>query len=609
MEPDLTEPAPEAPPSRRRRVIVGGIAVLVAAAMLATAWPAARGPSPRPPAVAADPDTVTIVAGAPASIDPAKHGDLGSASYVSQLYETLTAVDPTLVIRPALAESWIVADDGRQVTFTLRPDLEFSDGSPLARRGRRAQLAPPVRARRAVAARLADRRRQGRPGAARRAPAPTRARSACARRATGPSSSTSSAAAATCRPSCPARRSPSCRASVGDGEIIPDRRAASSGSGGYTLERGRPGRLRAQGQPAVLGRQAGDRDRAHGHDARGREPGGRVRGGRRGRRPDRLLRRRLDRLRPRARAVAAQRPVAVGDVLRLRHASSRRSTTCASARRSPRPWTGGASRRSTSRARPSRPRAWSRPGSPARPRATSCRRTTRRARRRSSPRRATPTARASGRSRSSPTAAATTARSSRCSRRTWASTSSTRRWSSGPTRTGWRRTRRDLWSISWVADYPGPNDFLGVLLGTGSTANQGGWSSAPFDDAIAEATAAGDAGGRDRRLRPRPRDRARRGAGRARSRTGPRSRSCATGCWARPDRDRHPPARRPRVGGGAVSATAGAARPARGCSRRALLAAAALLPAVARRRAPRTSPSARPRPRSRTTRASPSPCR
>ena len=39
----------------------------------------------------------------------------------------------------------------------------------------------------------------------------------------------------------------------------------------------------------------------------------------------------------------------------------------------------------------------------------------------------------------------------------------------------------DLWSLSWVADYPGPNDFLGVLLGTGSTANQGGWSSGPFD--------------------------------------------------------------------------------------------------------------------------------
>jgi len=50
----------------------------------------------------------------------------------------------------------------------------------------------------------------------------------------------------------------------------------------------------------------------------------------------------------------------------------------------------------------------------------------------------------------------------------------------------------DIWSISWVADYPGPNDFLGVLLGTGSTANQGGWSNADFDAAIAQGTSASD---------------------------------------------------------------------------------------------------------------------
>ena len=49
-----------------------------------------------------------------------------------------------------------------------------------------------------------------------------------------------------------------------------------------------------------------------------------------------------------------------------------------------------------------------------------------------------------------------------------------------------------IWSISWVADYPGPNDFLGVLLGTGSTANQGGWSNPDFDAAIADATSAAD---------------------------------------------------------------------------------------------------------------------
>lgn len=97
--------------------------------MLGRVWP---GPTIAPdPVVAADTSVVTILAGSPASIDPAKHGDLGSASYVSQLYETLTAVDPELVVRPALADSWSVGDGGRRVTFILRSGLQFSDGSPL----------------------------------------------------------------------------------------------------------------------------------------------------------------------------------------------------------------------------------------------------------------------------------------------------------------------------------------------------------------------------------------------------------------------------------------------------------------------------------------------
>jgi len=131
VEPDLIEPAAETAPSRRRRALLGGIAVLVAGALLASAWPDGPRPVAPSPAAAADTSVVTIVAGEPASIDPAKHGDLGSASYVSQLFESLTAVDPQLVIRPALAESWVVADGGKQVTFTLRPNLKFSDGSPL----------------------------------------------------------------------------------------------------------------------------------------------------------------------------------------------------------------------------------------------------------------------------------------------------------------------------------------------------------------------------------------------------------------------------------------------------------------------------------------------
>jgi oligopeptide transport system substrate-binding protein len=49
-----------------------------------------------------------------------------------------------------------------------------------------------------------------------------------------------------------------------------------------------------------------------------------------------------------------------------------------------------------------------------------------------------------------------------------------------------------MWSLSWSADYPGRNDFLGLLLGTGQSNNYGRWSSSEFDAAIAEAGAAVD---------------------------------------------------------------------------------------------------------------------
>ena len=34
-----------------------------------------------------------------------------------------------------------------------------------------------------------------------------------------------------------------------------------------------------------------------------------------------------------------------------------------------------------------------------------------------------------------------------------------------------------MWALAWVADYPGRNDFLGVLLNTGASNNYGHWSS------------------------------------------------------------------------------------------------------------------------------------
>jgi ABC-type transport system substrate-binding protein len=111
---------------RRRRPVGLAAAVVLAASVIALA-PGA----PRQAAGAASTDEVKILLGAADSIDPAAQGDIGSAAVSAQLYETLTAIDAGLQTRPALAASWDFSDGGRTVTFHLRPGLTFSDGGPL----------------------------------------------------------------------------------------------------------------------------------------------------------------------------------------------------------------------------------------------------------------------------------------------------------------------------------------------------------------------------------------------------------------------------------------------------------------------------------------------
>lgn len=87
--------------------------------------------SPVPAGARAEGVALRIVGGPPSSWNPALIGDAGSASTLAQVYEGLTAFDANTAVQPALAERWRVEDDGRRMTFQLRPDLRFSDGSAL----------------------------------------------------------------------------------------------------------------------------------------------------------------------------------------------------------------------------------------------------------------------------------------------------------------------------------------------------------------------------------------------------------------------------------------------------------------------------------------------
>ncbi len=112
------------------RVAVAIVALATIASIVLARVVPSGPPQPARPGAGTGSD-VRVLAGTPATLDPARQGDIASAAVTAQLFETLTAVDPSLAVRPALAQSWVVSDAGHRVEFTLRPGLTFSDGTPL----------------------------------------------------------------------------------------------------------------------------------------------------------------------------------------------------------------------------------------------------------------------------------------------------------------------------------------------------------------------------------------------------------------------------------------------------------------------------------------------
>ena len=125
-------PAPP-PISGRRKLLAAFLVALVVVGLVAPVT-ALKLSSPGPtatPSVAHGSGSVRVAGWTPATYDPGLQGDSGTAALLAQLFDGLTAFDPSLAVRPALADSWTVAPDGRQLSFHLRPGIVFSDGSPI----------------------------------------------------------------------------------------------------------------------------------------------------------------------------------------------------------------------------------------------------------------------------------------------------------------------------------------------------------------------------------------------------------------------------------------------------------------------------------------------
>ena len=68
----------------------------------------------------------------PSNLDPFQASDDMSYVFIYPIFDGLVEFEPgSMAVRPALAESWSVSDDGRTYTFTLRDGIRFHNGSPV----------------------------------------------------------------------------------------------------------------------------------------------------------------------------------------------------------------------------------------------------------------------------------------------------------------------------------------------------------------------------------------------------------------------------------------------------------------------------------------------
>ena len=81
-------------------------------------------------AVSPDNDFVIALQADATHLDPHVSGNGVSNTITNSMYETLVWFDETLELKPLLAKSWTVSDDGLDYTFVLNEGIKFHDGEP-----------------------------------------------------------------------------------------------------------------------------------------------------------------------------------------------------------------------------------------------------------------------------------------------------------------------------------------------------------------------------------------------------------------------------------------------------------------------------------------------
>jgi peptide/nickel transport system substrate-binding protein len=112
----------------RESVVLRAVLTALAAFMLAlSACHPAHGSSN----AAIEPQVLKWATDFPANWDPVVQGSGGGFRILALAYASLTEIDEQGNARPGLAQSWDYNATGDEITFHLRPNLKFSDGTPV----------------------------------------------------------------------------------------------------------------------------------------------------------------------------------------------------------------------------------------------------------------------------------------------------------------------------------------------------------------------------------------------------------------------------------------------------------------------------------------------
>lgn len=74
---------------------------------------------------------VDTMSGEPSGLIPMIAGESASSAIASHIFNSLLKYDRNLELEGELAKSWKISDNQKTITFQLKPDLKWADGSPL----------------------------------------------------------------------------------------------------------------------------------------------------------------------------------------------------------------------------------------------------------------------------------------------------------------------------------------------------------------------------------------------------------------------------------------------------------------------------------------------